>query len=139
MKHQISCEDYEYLRLFERCKIKPETFGHHEHIRIAYILLTKLSVEEALSKLRGDLMSFLDYIGTDKSKYHETLTQAWLLAVNHFMHISSPVTSFNEFIDSNNILSNKEIMYTHYSSELIESDKARIKFVQPDLEPIPRY
>jgi len=139
MKHKISNQDLEYLRLFERCEIKPETFNHLEHIRIAYILLTKLNVDEALTKLRDDLLSFLDFIEADKSKYHETMTYAWLLAVNHFMHTSHPAQSSDEFIDSNNLLLNKNIMYTHYSYALIESEEARKNFIQPDLEPIPRY
>ena len=93
MNHKISDEDFDFLSRFENCEIEPENFHHREHIRIAYILLTKLSVEKALLKLKDDLLSFLDYIGADKSKYHETLTCAWLLAVNHFMHLSPPAAT----------------------------------------------
>jgi len=139
MNHKISDEDFDFLSRFENCEIEPENFHHREHIRIAYILLTKLSVEKALLKLKDDLLSFLDYIGADKSKYHETLTCAWLLAVNHFMHLSPPAATTYEFINSNNQLLNKDIMYTHYSHALLQSEEARINFVQPDLDLIPRY
>jgi len=139
MNHQISHEDFEYLLLFERCKLKPERFHHREHIKIAYILLTMFSVEEALVRLKSDLIAYLDFIRVDKSKYHKTMTCAWLLAVNHFMHMSHPAASSDEFIELNDILLNKDIMYTHYSQALLESKEARISFVQPDLDPIPRY
>ncbi|NIS07892.1 MAG: hypothetical protein GWO07_03825, partial [Candidatus Dadabacteria bacterium] len=137
IKHKISQKDQEYFESFKAFKIKPEAFHHREHIRIAYILLAELSVEQAFITLKDDLLSFLDFIGAGKSKYHETMTYAWLLAVNHFMNKCSPCSSSDEFIDSNKILLDKDIMYTHYSRELIESDNARMIFVQPDLELIP--
>jgi hypothetical protein len=37
------------------------------------------------------------------------------------------------------MLLDSRIMLTHYSTELLFSDKARAKFVEPDLDPIPRY
>ncbi|NIP39296.1 MAG: hypothetical protein GWO07_11820, partial [Candidatus Dadabacteria bacterium] len=119
------------------CEIVPENFHHREHVRVAYILLTRLNVKEVFTKLKNDLLSFLDFIGAGKSIYHETLTYSWLLTVNHFMYISSPAESFNEFINANKILLNKESIYTDYSHTLIESDEARSNFLKPDLEPIP--
>ena len=32
-----------------------------------------------------------------------------------------------------------KIMMTHYSAEVLFSDEARAKFVDPNLHPIPRY
>ncbi len=73
------------------------------------------------------------------SKYHETITQAWILAVRHFMNSVDSSASFNEFIDHNPILIDSKIMMSHYSKELLFSDKARTGFVQPNLKPIPLH
>ncbi len=32
-----------------------------------------------------------------------------------------------------------DIMLTHYSAEVLFSDEARAKFVEPNLDPIPEY
>jgi hypothetical protein len=42
-------------------------------------------------------------------------------------------------MEANPMLMNPRIMLTHYSSELIGSDRARTHFVEPDMDPIPRH
>ena len=72
------------------------------------------------------------------SKYHETMTQAWVLAVRHFMDSTLGTSSALEFIDANPKLLDTEIMMTHYSKDVLFSDMARGSFVEPNLVPIPR-
>ena len=36
-------------------------------------------------------------------------------------------------------LLDSKIMMTHYSAEVLFSDEARARFVEPNLSPIPRY
>ena len=43
------------------------------------------------------------------------------------------------FIEQNPRMLDAKIMMTHYSAELIFSERARAKYVEPDLDPIPRY
>ncbi|MEM7735923.1 MAG: hypothetical protein AAF267_09050, partial [Deinococcota bacterium] len=82
---------------------------------------------------------FLAHHGIDSSKYHETLTRAWLLAVCHFMMNSEQADSADAFIKVNAKLLESDIMLTHYSQDVLFSDNARARFVMPNLEPIPRY
>jgi hypothetical protein len=135
--HKISEDDAVFFKAFTECEIDPETFHHREHIKLAYILLVENEVSEALTKLKTLLLKFLAFNGVEESKYHETVSLAWLLAVKHFMNLSKSASCFEEFIRDNGLLLDKEIMYTHYTREKLDSDKARIKFVEPDLEPIP--
>lgn len=85
------------------------------------------------------MQAFLRHNRVDPTKYHETMTQAWILAVFHFMQAAAARSSSTEFMDANPMLMNPRIMLTHYSSELIGSDRARAHFVEPDMDPIPRY
>ncbi len=139
MRHKISYEDQVFLTSFARCHLGTDRFRHREHLRLAYILLAKYTVDEAYEIMRGCLLRFLKHVGAEPSKYHATMTYAWLLAVKHFMHTSSPSQSSNEFIRSNEILLDKNIMSSHYSCEVIESEQARARYIAPDLEPIPLY
>jgi len=139
MKHKISDDDIDFLNSFEKCEIDAKAFGHKEHIRLAYILLVQSELDDAKVRLKTSLIRYLTFNGVDTSKYHETMTVAWLLAVKHFMHMSVPAENAIEFIQANDILLDKNIMYTHYSRDLMESDPARKEFIEPDLEPIPVY
>ncbi|HYJ40833.1 MAG TPA: hypothetical protein VEW08_08590, partial [Steroidobacteraceae bacterium] len=83
--------------------------------------------------------SFLSHHGIPASKYHATLTRAWILAVHHFMHRSPEASSADDFIARNPALLDSKIMLTHYSADLLFSDEARAGFVEPNLDPIPRH
>jgi hypothetical protein len=93
----------------------------------------------ALERMRAALVSFLCHHGIPASKYHATLTRAWILAVDHFMHRSPEASSSDDFIARNSALLDSKIMLTHYSADLLFSDEARAGFVEPNLDPIPRH
>ena len=84
-------------------------------------------------------MSFLEYHGVDVSKYHETITRAWIMAVRHFMENTPNSESSDTFIEKNPRMLDSKIMMVHYSGEVLFSDEARAKFVEPNLDPIPEY
>ena len=85
MKHLLSVEDQDFRRVFETCKFPPAEFNHRAHIRLAYVYLSEHDTDSAHQLMRSALLSFLEYHGVDVSKYHETVTRAWIIAVRHFM------------------------------------------------------
>jgi hypothetical protein len=106
-------------------------------VRLAYIYLCEQSVDKAHESMKNALLAFLDHLGVKQGKYHETITRAWIKAVDYFMSISSPCASADEFIQGNPDLLNPKIMLSHYSAEVLFSPEARAKFVNPDIQPIP--
>jgi hypothetical protein len=139
MKHQMSNDDREFKVQFETCVLSPSEFNHRAHLRLAYVYLVENDDDMACQLMRDSLLRFLNHNGVDMSKFHETMTQAWVLAVRHFMENDSEADSANTFIDNNLKMLDTNIMMTHYSAELLFSNKAREQVITPDLDPIPRY
>ena len=139
MKHLLSVEDHNFRRQFEACKFPPTEFNHRAHIKLAYVYLSEPDTDTAHQLMRGALLSFLQYHGVDVSKYHETITRAWIMAVRHFMENTPSSESSDVFIEKNPSMLDSKIMMTHYSAEVLFSDEARAKFVEPNLDPIPKY
>jgi len=139
MKHELSTSDREFRTAFEAGAYAPADFSHRAHIRLAYVYLAENDVERAAELMRAALTNFLNVHGITPTKYHETLTRGWILAVHHFMHRCPTALSAEDFIAREPMLLDSRIMLSHYSTELLFSDKARARFVEPDLEPIPRH
>ena len=135
--NELDDSDRRFLEAFERCELAPDRFHHRDHLRLAYIYLTLGDVDTALQTMRSALQRFLVHVGAPPSKYHETITRAWLLAVRHFMHVAGPTKNFEQFAASTPRLFEHGIMETHYTRELLRSEEARRRFVEPDLKPIP--
>jgi hypothetical protein len=139
LSHNLSKNDREFRAAFEAGAYAPADFSHRAHVRLADVYLAGSDVDLALERMRAALVSFLSHHGIPASKYHATLTRAWILAVHHFMHRSPEATSADDFIERNPLLLDSKIMLTHYSADLLFSDQARADFVEPDLDPIPRH
>jgi hypothetical protein len=139
LSHNLSKNDREFRAAFEAGAYAPADFSHRAHVRLAYVYLAGSDVDLALERMRAALVSFLSHHGIPASKYHATLTRAWILAVHHFMHRSPEASSADDFIERNPLLLDSKIMLTHYSADLLFSDQARADFVEPDLDPIPRH
>jgi hypothetical protein len=139
VEHETSSEDQGFLQAFEAFEFPPGEFDHRAHVRLAYIYLCAHSVDQASELMKKSLLGFLHHIGVDESKYHETLTRSWILAVRHFMEKSTRCSSAAEFIEGNTILLDTKIMLSHYSAEVLFSNQAREQFMEPDLERIPEY
>jgi hypothetical protein len=139
MKHQLSLEDYAFCLQFESGLVSPADFNHQAHVRLAYIYLCENTVEIAYCKMRDSIQALLAKNGLDTSKYHETLTRAWVMAVRHFMANTQPTNSASDFILNNPRLLDTKIMLTHYSESVLFTEQARHHFIEPDLETIPQY
>lgn len=135
--HELSLNDRSFRAAFEGHAVRPSEFDHEAHVRLAYIYLAEHDVESAIQRMREALLDFIDRNGIPRSKFHETITRAWVLAVRHFMD-RSPSSSSADFLSKNQKLLDSKIMLTHYSASVLFSSDARASFVEPDLDPIPR-
>ena len=139
MNHQLSQNDSAFCKQFESCELPVAEFDHRAHLRLAYVYLVDHDDDTAYRLMRASLHRYLHHLSVNISKYHDTITHAWILAVRHFMASTPHCRSANSFIDRNPEMLDTKIMLSHYSAEILFSDRARQQFVEPDLDPIPRY
>ena len=127
--------DNEFLRQFENCELPASLFNHEAHIRLAWLLINRHGVDKAVDEVSRQISNYVDHLGAT-DKFHKTLTVAAVLIVNHFIQLSS-VTDFWSFINENpRLLSDfKNLVLSHYSDEVFNSDQARIEYIEPNLLP----
>ena len=110
-------------------------FGHREHLELAWSYLRLYSIDEAAEVMVAAIRHVAGLHGAE-DKYHETLTRAWL----HFVavHIQRwGADSFEEFLERNPDLLDRELIQHFYSRQLILSERARASWTAPDLRRLP--
>lgn len=139
MTHRISPDDKFFVTQLEASTLAPTEFDHRAHIRAAYVYLAESDPETATARMRAALLAFLKHHGIAASKYHATITKAWILAVRHFMALTPDAESADAFVNANAQLLDSKIMLSRYSASLLFSPEARAEFMEPDQSPIPKY
>ena len=86
-------DDRNFRSAFEACTSTPSQFDHQAHVRLAYVYLVECDVEAAVQRMRAALLTFLERNDIPRSKFHETITRAWVLAVRHFMNRSTSTSA----------------------------------------------
>ncbi len=135
--HQISAIDRMMIDGIENYQFQLVEFTHAVHLKLAYCYLAQKGLSRSIETMQNTLKGFLHANGVDRNKFHVTLTHAWLRVVWHFMQDSPVMSSADEFVKHNPALLHKDLLSSHYSHELLFSDRARKQFVEPDLNVLP--
>ena len=121
---------------FESCQTGKDEFHHQQHIVVAVCYLASAPIEVATERMRSSLFRFLEHHNVDNRKYNETLTVFWLemvvLELNKLPADVRLVERCNSMVAT---LNNPKLALDFYSQELLWSDEARARFVEPDLRP----
>jgi len=115
--------DAEFLQALAKGTYPRDMMDHRAHLRLA--LLFRDDPQGA----RDLLVRYVTRIG-GLVKYNETLTQVWLKLVS--LH---PETTVDVLMKTP--LADSSLPFRHYSPERLWSDEARVRFVEPDLRPLP--
>lgn len=134
-------DDETFLREFETQRWLLEKWHHRDHIKLAYLYLRRFGFEEAVGKIRTGIKAHNATHGVPESPtsgYHETVTIAWLRLVDLVLCEYGPANSADEFFEQHQELSQKKTLRLFYSRERFMSAEAKVRFVEPDLAPLPR-
>ena len=125
------------VRGFESCTTPPSEFNHRAHLTVAfaYLHLSRLTVLQALERMRIGLYRFLDHNHVAREKYNETITLFWIKLIRSFLDRTDakrPVADIaNEMIAS---YGNSQLIFDYYSKEILSSEKARKMWIEPDMK-----
>ena len=126
------------VRKFESCEYSPADFTHALHLTAAAWYLSCMSPAKALEVMREKLMHFSEHHG--KMGYHETITRFWLDVVGHYLREAGPAEPLTSTV--NKLLreyADKNLLFQHYSRELVMSELARAQWIEPDLRDVTHH
>jgi hypothetical protein len=126
--------DQELIEQFEDGTLPIEGFHHREHVRTAFLYLTKYPVLEALQIFSRTLRRFAETRGKPQL-YHQTITWAYIFLIQERMARAGRKQSWEEFARDNPdlLVWNDGILTRFYRSETLTSELARTVFLLPDL------
>jgi hypothetical protein len=125
--------DDEFIASFEACSFATESFHHSDHVRMAFLYLSRYPAVEALQRFSTSLARFATANGKP-NLYHETITWAFLLLIRERLARAGSPLTWTEFAATNEDLLNwkDNVLKKYYRSETLSSDLARITFLFPD-------
>ncbi|HQU84859.1 MAG TPA: hypothetical protein PKY59_17100 [Pyrinomonadaceae bacterium] len=133
MKYTNETEILNLVESFENGTISRTDWKHAEHLAVGLYYVWNNDFDTALSKMRDGIFNLLDAFGVDRTKedpYHETLTHFWIKLLDENKDraktLSENCLKIIEKFDKDHPLK-------FYSRELLFSDEARRRFVEPDL------
>jgi hypothetical protein len=135
LEGHFALSDEMFEQQFEYCQLDPSIFNHEAHLRLAWIHIKKYGLDNAIENICNQLLIYVNFLGA-RDKYNKTLTIAAIKAVNHFMNKSLP-GNFNDFMQQFPRLKYnfKELIASHYTVDIFNSDIAKKEYLEPDLLP----
>lgn len=129
--------DDAFLTAFLDCSMPPAGFDHSGHVRIAWILLRRHALNEAIAVTCDGIKNLAQHLGVP-GKYHRTLTEA-LVRLMASRQAADTRCSWQRFVDSNPDLMTdaKGLLAKHYSDARMAEPEARSRFIDPDRLPLP--
>jgi hypothetical protein len=132
MNGAATLSDAELLAQFEDTTLPKEVFHHADHVRTAWLFVTRDGMPGALERFPAALKRFADAKGAH-GLYHATITWAYLLLIDERQQRAA-AADWPSFAAANpDLLSWKpSILDRFYTAETLWSDLARRTFLMPD-------
>src|SRR3954447_13075190 len=95
----MTMSDDEFVAAFQSCALASEAFHHRDHVRMAFLYLSRQPALEAIRQFSTDLARFAASKGKPE-RYHETITWALLLLIRERM-ARNDATNWEAFAAAN--------------------------------------
>lgn len=124
--------DDELMTAFCNASLPSGAFHHEQHVRVAWLFVTRAGMPEALREFPDALRRFADAKGAT-TLYHATITWAFLLLI-HERQARHPAASWEAFAAANaDLLRWKpSVLDGLYAPGTLTSTLAKRVFVMPD-------
>ncbi len=130
--------DKKFVEALESCTLPAESFDHRGHLRLAWVYLAEYPLDEALARVCRSISTYANSLGAT-DKFHHTLTEAMTRIICARM-ADADAADFDEFVEANAdlVTGASGVLGQHYSEAQLHSAQARVRFVAPDLQPLPQ-
>ena len=120
------------LEQFESCELRPAQFRHRQHVQVAWAVLSRSPILEALQRFRRGLKTFA-HRNNVPALYNETITCFYLLLIRERMDRLPATHTWREFAASNADLfaHPKSFLQAWYPEDAAFSDEAKAAFILP--------
>jgi len=132
----LSLSDEEFVAAVEGAQYPHAEFHHPDHIRLAWIYVRQDGVLPAEERIARTIRAFATSHGHE-SKYHETVTRAWLRLVAAAHRLTPEVTAFDVFLAKHGWLLDRGALSAFYSGSRLGSEEAKDGWADPDRRPLP--
>jgi hypothetical protein len=128
---------------FAASAIPATEWTHLTHLRVGAWHVHHLTRAAALGRLRSGIRRLNLAHGTANSAtrgYHETITVAYVRLIAHFLEACPVLQPFEDRVEAlvASPLARPELLLSFYSREVLMSKRARQRWVEPDLAPLPK-
>ena len=126
--------DVEFVARFEDGTLPNENFHHRDHVRMAWLYLSRYPLVDALARFSAALRRFAAAHGRP-DLYHQTITWSYLFLINERRERLGGSPDWQKFAEANADLfewSDGGILARYYRPETLQSEFARQVFVLPD-------
>src|SRR5262249_40915156 len=132
--------DDAFLAEFEGGEIPPTCWNHRCHVRMAWLYLCRLPLDQTVEKVRAGLLRLnATHKVPDELErgYHETVTQAWMRIVQAAMRHHGACEDSRAFCAAQPHLMCNALLRLYYTRGRIITAEAKKAFVEPDIAPLP--
>jgi hypothetical protein len=143
--HTLSpMDDADLIHQFEACTLPFDQWTHRTHIKVAFLYLREHGFDGALARLRTGIKAYNAANNVPDGPlmgYNETTTHALLHLIHAVMRAYSetfPTPTADSFCDAHPQLMSKHVLRFFYSPQRRLHPQAKVRFVEPDLAPLPR-
>ncbi len=138
MELNLGCahlSDDEFLSAFESLQLKHASFNHADHVRLAWLYVSRFGAALAEDKLLLGIRRIAENVGAP-GKFLYTTTVAWARLVAIAIERDSAAGTFEQWIPRHAPLLDKNLLDAFYSQGILLSDPARSRWVEPDRKPL---
>lgn len=128
-------DDTEFLRAFLKGWPSTVHFGHYDHLRIAWLVIERHGPERA-AEIVGERLRRMAIAAGVAPLYNETMTRFWIRLIDHVREVTGAAT-VDEAISKVPMLLDKNLAQRHWSRTVMFGPDARVRWVEPDLVPLP--
>jgi hypothetical protein len=135
LRPTMTPEDHAFVEAFHAGQIANQNFHHRDHLRLAWVQIHRLGLDNASEAVTAAIRGFAAHHGS-ADRYNDTLTRFWLrvMAAGIGRH---PEMTFDQLLAAEPHLLDKTLPFRHWSRERLTGPEAKRAWVDPDLAQLP--